>query len=682
MQFIDAHPYLPWPMTNMELFTNSIRGGRSSTVVDIVHPVMRLYAESVKNNPSVEPLIDLFGWAEEDPLSDVFLATFGAFPSEVDIGINYSSLVQSNLLGVRGVIDEHHDVPMINPARKTIRSLNRAYVSRHYHKLVRSVWPGLYVGHADNQSDLINYWNLRAADVPVHFFDPRHAPRFKRRLEPLIHEGRPNPNGVQPPRGVPLWHQSSQSLESTFQFLEGAQIILSPVDDERWNGLNVDVPTMYFGQATTLATVDSGGKTPVISFALPDRPFQEEYQLNFQHYLISFDTGLGFFRDEQATFRSPFMPRLNNFYARAAHDSFGDVRSGPDGLGLIGNLLTENETLNAVNPTELITEVFATIDVEANVSKPGRVATTLLRQMGGLMGCRAFKIEGVRALIERHRPDQSFSRSDAMQMIRGQGDIRPLDQYQHLYIEPRKIGTELKNTDVFSHLLEKGVFRVGLKFYCPSCQLDFWLSIDDAKSRLVCEYCGHGFSASPQLRDKDWAFRRSGLFGNDDHQEGAIPVLLTLQQLMSALRMDNALFTAAMSLRSKGASILNCETDFVLLTKGRRDDRIQIAVGECKSHGTITSDDVRNLMAVANAFPEDAFDVYIIFAKLSNFSVEEVKHIKQVNLGRMPRAIMFTARELESSVIYEQTAREFKIDRTVDGLRGMAEATVQIFFKA
>ena len=679
--FVGAHPHLPWPMDWTELFTSSMTGGKSPTVVDINHPVMRLHGEAVKNNPNVEPLIELYEWEADDPLSDVLLATFGAFPSGNDIGIDYTSFVQSNLIGIRGVIAKDHNIPPFNPARETIGSLNRQYISRRYHKLSRPVWPGLYVGRADDLRDLINFWNLRAADVPVQFFDPRYASRLRTRLEPLTHQAGNYPNELERGRGLPIWHQPSQPLESTFKFLGNIPVVLAVVDDARWNERNLDVPTMFFGQATTLATIDSSGKTPAVSFALPDKPFQDDDRSYYQHYVTSIDPSVGLFRDEQATLRAPFIPSLNNFYARAAHNSFGDVRSEPDGLGVVASLLTENETLNSLNTTELIAEIFETVGIEASISKPGRVAATLLRQMSGLMGCRTFKIEGVRALIERHRPYQAFSRSDAMQVIRGQGDIRPLSKYQQLYIEPRKLGTELKNSDVLSHLLEKGVFRAGLKFYCPSCQLDFWLSIDDAGSQLVCEYCGHGFNASPQLRDKDWAFRRSGLFGNDDHQEGAIPVLLTLQQLMTALRMEYPVFTTAMSLKSKGASISDCETDFVLVAKGRRDDRIQVAIGECKNRGSISSDDVKNLLAVASAFPEEAFDVYIVFAKLAEFSAEEISEIKQVNFSHMPRAIMFTVRELESNFIYERTAEEFKVERTVDGLRGMAEATVQIFFK-
>src|SRR5208337_4999516 len=108
---------------------------------------------------------------------------------------------------------------------------------------------------------------------------------------------------------------------------------------------------------------------------------------------------------------------------------------------------------------------------------------------------------------------------------------------------------------------------------------------------------GHSFNASPQLRDKGWAFRRSGLFGNYDNQEGAIPVLLALQQLTQMHRMSHGVFTTAMELKAKGAAIPECETDFVMVVESGRDHRIQIAIGEAKTWNRITADDVAKLIA-------------------------------------------------------------------------------------
>src|SRR5207245_10742754 len=107
-------------------------------------------------------------------------------------------------------------------------------------------------------------------------------------------------------------------------------------------------------------------------------------------------------------------------------------------------------------------------------------------------------------------PFQSFTKSAAIMTI-GQYDSATqkinFEAYESLYLQPRKT-EKLKPEDAFVYLLERGVFRAGLNFNCPACRLDFWLSIDDFATEVDCEYCGKGFNVMPQLRDRDWAYRR------------------------------------------------------------------------------------------------------------------------------------------------------------------------------
>ena len=43
----------------------------------------------------------------------------------------------------------------------------------------------------------------------------------------------------------------------------------------------------------------------------------------------------------------------------------------------------------------------------------GLVSTRLIEQMGGLQGCRIFKIGGVRSLIKKYTPSETFERTEA-----------------------------------------------------------------------------------------------------------------------------------------------------------------------------------------------------------------------------------------------------------------------------
>ncbi|GAA0623939.1 hypothetical protein GCM10009422_20250 [Brevundimonas kwangchunensis] len=676
--FVARQTHLPWPLFHDGLFVPHGKETRCQ-VVDLHHPIAKLYDETVHRNPDLATPLHLHEWDPADPLADVFLATYGGVPSPEVAGTDYVGLARTHLLGQRNIIALGGELPLFDRAAMTFASLNRVYVEQHY--VVQNHWasPSFYVGHADSFDDVLNFWNLRACDIPMFFYDERHAARSEALRQFWDGECRRMPRTGMDEGHLTLWHRRDLPMEDQTRF--GENLNISAIDEHLWNGFNIQAPVMFFGESTSLASLgESSGKTTV-SFAIGDRPFSKHFSLDQQRYVLSVDPGIGLFGNEQATFHLPFLPALNEFYGRNCHFEWDSARAEPESLGIVTTAADGDMSLRAVDVSQLIAEIFGTVGIEARPSDAGKIVSTLIRQMGGLDDCRAFKIEGVRRLIESHRPDQSFSRSAAMQTIFGQGTTRPLAEYQQLYIAPRPVGSPLTNDAVLKQLLEKGVFRPGLEFDCPSCTLSFWTSLDDAKSSLECDYCGHRFAVSSQLRDKDWAFRRSGLFGRDDHQAGGIPVALTLQQLVKLNSFGHPVFAAGMTLRPAGAAIHSCETDFVVVARGGQNRRIQVVIGESKTRHPITADDVRNLTAVANAFPADMFDVFIAFARLTPFTDAEVDLIRPINDGHRQRAIMLTARELEPYFLYERTAREFDIDRTAVSFEDMARVTDRVFFQ-
>jgi hypothetical protein len=287
----------------------------------------------------------------------------------------------------------------------------------------------------------------------------------------------------------------------------------------------------------------------------------------------------------------------------------------------------------------------------------------------GLLGCGVFKRAGVRELIEKYKPDQSFTKSAAIQIIR-ENDSRNSHSWAR----------ESRPEDMFANLVTHGVFRVGLKLECPNCHLDFWVSLDDVRTQTICEYCGQDFNVTPQLRDRDWRYRRSGLFGRDNHQEGGITVALTLLQIQTSLHLHNILCTTALEIEPAGAPVQKCETDFVILTQEHFNHEVQIAIGECKNRGEITEDDVAKLRMVAEALEKKNIQVYVIFAKLSDFTSEELARCQAINGKYQRRLILFTARELEPYFLYEKTREEFDIQGYAISLEDMANTTHTVFY--
>src|SRR5262249_38487974 len=125
------------------------------------------------------------------------------------------------------------------------------------------------------------------------------------------------------------------------------------------------------------------------------------------------------------------------------------------------------------------------------------------------------------------------------------------------------------------------------------------------------------------------------------------------------------------------------EVDFILLVQDYFG-KIQIAVGECKSSGLaneITMKDVTHLRSVADSFPPERVDSFVVFSKTGVFTPDEIERCRQRQGERM-RVILLAQRELEPYFVYEDTAKEFQLEQTTAiSLDALARVTHNVFFE-
>jgi hypothetical protein len=151
-------------------------------------------------------------------------------------------------------------------------------------------------------------------------------------------------------------------------------------------------------------------------------------------------------------------------------------------------------------------------------------------------------------------------------------------------------------------------------------------------------------------------------------------------QLDTTLQFKN-LFVTNMTIEPTAAHIVPCETDFVLIQQGYRDEGVSIAIGECKTRGEVSEDDVRKLALVADVFEESGVRAFVVFSKIEPFTADEVTRCRTAQSQTGLRVIMLTKRELETLYsVYERTEKEFVIDASAISLEDLAEATDQIYF--
>jgi hypothetical protein len=294
---------------------------------------------------------------------------------------------------------------------------------------------------------------------------------------------------------------------------------------------------------------------------------------------------------------------------------------------------------------------------------------------------------------------ESFTKKTAAQLI-GQKDPDMPDvsfkDYENMHIEQRKPGEKLQSSQVFAYLVQKGLFRIGAEFSCPNCQMTSWTALDALRQNLPCQMCGCEFDATRQLVDMEWAYRRSGVLGAERNAQGAVPVVLTLQQLNANLgtSLYSSSYLTSLDLTPKsGVKLAKCEVDFVWMINQPFPDRTVVILAECKDKGykarqgeegdggTIDVNDIENMRMLADAFPRDRFEVFILLAKLCAFTPQEIELAKTLNKKHHQRVILLSDRELGGFDLYERARKKFEMTNFGMDVKGMARATVEVFFE-
>jgi hypothetical protein len=139
------------------------------------------------------------------------------------------------------------------------------------------------------------------------------------------------------------------------------------------------------------------------------------------------------------------------------------------------------------------------------------------------------------------------------------------------------------------------------------------------------------------------------------------------------------LFSTNMSLRSGTTPISRCETDLFIAALGHWG--IQIVIGECKdAGGAITADDAKKMSAVADAFPTDIFEPYILFSKTGAFTPDDIANCRLAQPEHeRSRVIMLTDEQLKHERIFEVRDEQVQIRGTAASLENMAEFTRETY---
>ncbi len=687
--FVEKFPHLASPILTGDIFWKDSDNNPHSNALDIRNAL--IYMEG---RPEWRTLFSedmrAFEWEASDPLADVFLMHFGAFPDKDEIGIDYREIAHEFMRTEVYKLDPGTPIPADLTEHSTLATISRMGLKRDH--VVKPGWdmPGFFYGRAANANDLVGYWNIRASDIPLFFVDADHLDRYvdivpawqNAMLEHV------KLRRAEWQRRLGVWYHPEDELPD---LIADKTLMRCQIREHFWKGGGICPPVMYLGKASALGIVGEIQGTPRVDFAFTDKPFKSDVFFHTQLLVATVSLYNNLHRNEQFTFTVPYAPELNNELERQMHVQFRHLRVAPEGIGLIIDATSHDDSISAISVTALTKLILSTAKIESTPNQAGRIARQLINQLGGVQGARIFKIPGVRRLIKSYGLRDSFNCKMALDAIadKSSGNGRgTFGAHADLHIEQRERGTKLTPRDVFTYMVDKGLFRMGIDLTCSNCQMVSWVPLDVVEERVTCELCGHHYNATRQLVGSGWSYRRTGVLGTERHAQGAIPVVLTLQQLHTAFhgsRHDD-MYSASLDLTLQSTpELLKCETDFLWISLGRYPDKASLIFSECKDEGAIDFEsfkhDLENLRRVCDAFPGTRFQTYMMYVKLSPFTDEEIDFAKGMNQERRHRVILLTAEELDPYFAHENLRNKHKVSTYMSSPDDMANATAVRYFQ-
>ena len=504
--FAAKYKHLISPFLPDAIFVGKDRDARAQ-VLDVQNAIVHsVDAPDWKQIKEMKPRV--YTWAADDPLGNVLLMQLGAYPPNETIYVDYESMFRGALGADEVRIDAAADLPPELFNHPSIAYLSRHRLERHYG--IQSYWdyPGFFVGDASNLLDLVAFWNLRATDISLLFVDRTYAGRYAAQIPAWKeHTGQllSRRRFREDQKYAIWWRRERLDDHGDIEALQGIvgkePCTICGVDEFLWNGLNLKPPMMYFSEVASLGVL-TDAERPKLSFGLNDRPYADDPWFHTQNLVASISISGGLYGRDDFTVLPPYVPELNEFFARAMYLHYGRLRVESERVALVIHASDTDSFLYALPTAEVFKQVFALAGFTATVSSGGLITRQLISQLGGLQGARVFKIAGARRLLKTYGPTSSFTKRSALQLIGGKDPDNPnatFDQHKDLYLEPREHGADLAPPDVFGYLVRKRLFRIGTELTCPRCQLRSWFPVDDLQQRVNCQMCGEPFDATHQL---------------------------------------------------------------------------------------------------------------------------------------------------------------------------------------
>lgn len=635
--------------------------------LDIIHIIDYYWEKEFKNESKrYKSNCALIEWGKKDVLSNLFTVMFGIFPKSLNLKDDYIKDFLEGLKAKKFLIKNRECInkgiaQLINPL-----SLTRDRLVGDSTGIFEN---GVYVGDPGSFEDLLAFWNLRASGIDLQFL-PTNSKRLNsficKHLSRLDRLPNRHPNIED---FISVFSRNSNNAKTYLsKFITKKNKGFCHFDNIILDSLKIKPYNFYFDYHQVLGNVDYRFNRYSVSIALPKKPVNNNSRNTSSQNIVVVIDSLSEYEYPNHTLKLPFIQELNEFYSRQVVSDPWMLRVDKEGFGLINRISDSIVNLYPIPNIRLIEKIFDFVGIQTEISQPGRLTYQIIQQMGEdnpLEACRVFKIRGVRKLIKTVSGNNSVKWKEALKII----GSNSFNKFKQLAIE-RRTKPELTPQDVWNYLIKKKIFSPVLlrnvyskkkkSFSCTRCGLKSKITYNSFTKIWTCNCCKHEQYLPEFINNvfgrneiDIWSFKRSGLFLKDNNQEGAVPVIITLLQIMRGLpHFSNFIYATPLNLKPKNGT--KCETDFVALNY-RNGERLEICIGECKSdNGKIDQNDINNLKNIKSHFKTKGINCYLLFSKTADkFAKDEIKLFKKLNAEGI-NPILFTNKELEPYLLYEE----------------------------
>jgi hypothetical protein len=209
-----------------------------------------------------------------------------------------------------------------------------------------------------------------------------------------------------------------------------------------------------------------------------------------------------------------------------------------EGLVLPQHFKSHREYLHLLSGTEVLVESLAARGIAAQPSDAGRIASQVLKSVGGFAGASLLAHrETLETLDKMAKSVRQYKDGKTEEF---QDRASPVKLWQGL-VERRNNQRRWPGSVTLDSFIRAGILRLGISLQCPNCLNHNWCGLREMDEEVKCDRCMKPFDfpqGSLNFNHTPWQFRVVGPFAVPDFAGGAYTTVLALRVFAENLDSD------------------------------------------------------------------------------------------------------------------------------------------------